>query len=107
MKKSIEFLFLIIFLMPLFNYLEFGWSWDSHFKIIYPFSLSIITTLNILFSNLRNISLKLSLILLTLMVLLYFVNRLEWGSLLGSFGFAILIVVVCTYIPNLIKEGHI
>lgn len=107
MKKLGEFLFLITLFALLFNYLEFGWSWDQQFKFLYSFSLSCVSATVILKPNLRSLFLKASLILLAIMVLFYLTNQLGAANILGSFGFAILLVVVCSYMPNLIKEGHI
>lgn len=94
-------------LIILFNFLEYGFKWDKAEQFIYPIILMIITLTVFYVSKLRKLFLISSFCILMLMILLYLTNNLDLANIVGSFGFALLLIVVSAYIPELTKKGFI
>lgn len=100
------------FILPLiltitFNFLEYGFSWDRVDKFIFPALLAVVAVLNFFIPRTRRYFLVLSFGLLAIMVVLYLIDQLSLSTQVGSFGFAVLILIVISYIPELIKKGYI
>lgn len=94
-------------LIILFNFLEYGFKWNEAEQFIYPIILMIITLIVFYFSKLRKLFLISSFCILLVMVLLYLTNKLDLANIVGSFGFALLLIVVSAYLPELMKKGFI
>ena len=41
------------------------------------------------------------------MIILYLFNELNLANIAGSFGFALLLIVISSYIPQIIKGGFV
>ena len=107
LKIIIKFLILPIIFTILFNFLEYGFSWDRVDKFILPALLALVATINFFIVRARAYFLILSFVLLAVMVVLYLIDQLALSTNVGSFGFAVLIIIVISYIPELIKKGYI
>lgn len=107
MKVLIKYIFLVIMLLIIINLLEYGLLWERIEHYIYPSVLTIISLIILLKPVLRKLFLVLAFCLLGLMVLVYLFNELNLANLVGSFGFALLLIVVSSYIPQIIKEGFV
>lgn len=94
-------------LIILFNFLEYGFKWDRTEQFIYPIILMIITVTVFYVSKLRKLFLISSFCILMLMILLYLTNNLDLANIIGSFGFALLLIVVSAYLPELTKKGFV
>ena len=106
-KLIIRFIILPVILTILFNFLEYGFSWDRADKFILPILLASVTVINFFVPRTRVYFLMLSFVLLAIMVGLYLIDQLTLSTNIGSFGFAVLILVVISYIPELLKKGYI
>lgn len=109
-KKAMKKIFLLIIfpaLVIIFNFLEYGLIWDSPKKFIYPTLLSVVTILNFYKPDLRRYSLIFSVALFILMVVFYLANQTAISSAIGSFGFALLITLIISYLPVIFKKGYI
>lgn len=106
-KFTIKFIILPVFLTVVFNFLEYGLIWNKFYKFLYPIILTTIFIINMQLSKLRRLSLALAYGMLTLMILLYLVNQLNLSNIIGSAGFAILIITLLTYLPEMIKKGYL
>lgn len=102
-----KFLILPIFLVVFFNFLEYGFKWNRVDKFIYPAILAIITLIVFLIPKLRKLFFIFSFLMFSLMVLLYLLNKLNLADIVGSFGFALLLIVISSYIPEIIKKGFV
>lgn len=67
--------------------------------------LTAIFIINMRRGKLRRFSLALAYGMLILMIFLYLVDQLNLSNIIGSAGFAILIITLLTYLPELIKKG--
>jgi len=106
-KFTIKFIILPVFLTIVFNFLEYGLIWDRANKFLYPMLLAAIFIANMQVSKLRRFSLALAYGMLILMIFLYLVNQLNLSNIIGSAGFAVLIITLLTYLPELIKKGYL
>ena len=102
-----KFIILPITLTIFFNFLEFGFSWDRIDKFIYPIALAVIAVANFFIPYIRRYFLMAALSLLGVMVILYLTGQLSLSESVGSFGFAILLIVVISYTPEIFKKGYI
>ena len=106
-KFTIKFIILPVFLTIVFNFIEYGLSWDRFYKFLYPMVLTSIFIINMQASKLRRFSFALAYGMLILMIFLYLVDQLNLSNIIGSAGFAILIITLLTYLPELIKNGYL
>src|SRR3989344_2103862 len=67
----------------------------------------LILILLVLRPKLKKFFLFLSLAALLLMVFIYLIGEIIIANIIGSFGFALLIVVISFYIPQIIKAGYV
>lgn len=95
------------FLIILFNFLEFGFKWNKAEQFIYPIILMIITLTVFHVPKLRKLFLISSFCILLAMILLYLINKLDLANIVGSFGFALLLIVISAYLPELMKKGFL
>lgn len=105
--KLLTKILITFFLIILFNFLEYGFKWNKAEQFIYPIILMIITLIVFYVSKLRKLFLISSLCILLLMIILYLLNELNWANIVGSFGFALLLIVISAYLPQLIKKGFV
>ena len=103
LKKILTALFLVV----LFNFLEYGFVWNRIDQFVYPIILMIITLTVYYILSLRKIFFFFSFVLLLFMVLLYLLNELNLANIVGSFGFSLLLITLSTYLPQIIKRGFI
>lgn len=106
-RVVIKFIVLPIILIIAFNFLEYGFSWDRMDKFIVPALLTSVLVINFFIPRTRRYFLLLPFGLFAIMVALYLINKLALSTTLGSFGFAILLIVVISYIPEIFKKGYI
>lgn len=99
-KKLIKGIVIFFTSLGLFTFLEFG---SSNFPLLFAVTLSLSVTM----PNFRKKLLLISFVLLLLMVLFYLFNNLAQANWIGAAGFGMLVLVIFTYIPELIKRGHI
>lgn len=102
-----KFLVLPLFLVVFFNFSEYGFKWNRIDKFIYPVTLMMLTLVIFLKPKLRKFFLILSLLILLLMIFLYLVDEINMANIVGSFGFVLLIIVVTSYMPQIVKMGYI
>lgn len=106
-KVLIKYLVLPLFLIFFFNFLEFGFRWNRVEKFIFPLVLTMFTFAIVLRPELKKIFLSLSLAALLLMVFIYLIDEIIIANIIGSFGFALLIIVMSFYIPQIVKDGYL
>lgn len=106
-KFIIKYLILPVCLIIFFNFLEYGFIWNKTYQFIQPLILTVFFIVNMQVPKLRCLSFALAYGMLALMVLLYLLDQLNLSNAIGSNGLAILIITVLTYLPQLIKEGHL
>lgn len=91
----------------LFIILEYGQMPNSFLEVSEPVIFAFITAVIFLNGNLRKFVMWLWPALLGLMVIFYLINNLQVANWLGSLGVGTLVILVFSYLPNLIKNGHI
>lgn len=98
---------LIIILTIIFTILDLGLNIKKLNLLIQPLIFAVVATISFLFGSYRKLFLFFSASLLSLMIIVYLFNLLDIANWVGSLGFGVLIIVLCSYIPVLIKKGHI
>ena len=102
-----KFLILPVFLVVSFNFLEYGFKWNKVDQFIFPAILMISTLIIFLIPKLRKLFFISSFFILSIMIILYLFNELNLANIAGSFGFALLLIVISSYIPQIIKGGFV
>lgn len=102
-----KFLVLPLFLIVSFNILEYGFEWNRPGKYIYPVILTIFTMVIFLKKDTRKYILIFSVLVFSLMIFFYLLIDVNLANTIGSFGFALLLIVVASYIPQIIKKGFV
>lgn len=99
----------IIFVVSLliFVILEYGQIKISIKELLQPVVFASTVLAIFLNVKLRQSILWISVVLISLMVILYFFNLLPSANWVGSLGIGILVILILSYFPNLIKDGHI
>lgn len=99
----------IIFVVSLliFVILEYGQIKISIKELLQPVVFASTVLAIFLNVKLRQSILWISIALISLMVILYFFNLLSSSNWVGSLGVGILVIVIFSYCPQLIKNGHI
>ncbi len=64
-------------------------------------------TISIFYPNVRKYLFRLSYCLMILMLIFYFTQRLDLSNWFGSLGFGLLIFLVVSCFPELIKKGYV
>lgn len=106
-KVLTKFLILPLFLVVFFNLSEYGFKWNRADKLIYPVILMMLTLVAFLKPKLRKFLLIGSLVILLLMIFLYLADEVNMANTVGSFGFALLIIVVISYMSQIVRMGYI
>lgn len=106
-KIILKFIILPIILVVTFNMFEYGLVWDKVDKFLYPIVLTVSSMMNFFIPKTRRFSLGIAFGMLILMVVLYLSNNLNLSNIIGSFGFALLLIVILSLFPQLIKKGYI
>ncbi len=108
MKKKIIFAPILLVISSLiFIVLDNGSLTPQIDQLIPPVFFAITLTLCIFFPNFRKYLLIISVTLLILLIITYLFQILEISNWLGSLGFGMLIMIIFSYIPQLIKDGLI
>lgn len=107
MINLLKFIILPVILFLVFNFLEYGLSWNGADKFLIPGLLTAISIISFFISKFRKLLLILSVILLTLMVLFYLIDKLTLSNRVGSFGFALFVILIISYLPILVRKGYI
>ena len=105
--KLMEIIIIGCFFIVLFNFLEYGLVWIRLDQFAYPVLLTIITLAIIYIPKLRKFSLIASFTAFFIMISLYLVNKLNLANVIGSFGFALLLITLSIYLPQIVKKGFI
>lgn len=96
-----------VVLFFLFIILEYGHLSISFNEAIQPVILTLATILIFFQGKFRHNIFRISLIMLVLMVLFYFLNQFSVSNWIGSLGIGILTVLIISYFPEFTKNGHI
>lgn len=96
----------VLILTLLFAILSSGLDFEGS-DFIQPVIFAIAATICIFYSPFRKYILIIATALLTLMVATYLINKFDLSNWIGSLGFGAFTIVVFSYIPQLIKKGHI
>lgn len=94
-------------LVVTFNAFEYGFVWDKVDKFLYPLVLAAVSMIIFFIPSVRRFSLMIAFGMLILMVLLYLTNNPNLANVIGSFGFALLLIVISSLFPQLIQKGQI
>lgn len=106
-KSLVKFIIILFILTIFFNFLEYGFSWEGADKFIYSIALAVMAGVNFFIPYSRRYFLLAAYALLAIMVIFYLINQLPLSEAVGSFGFAILLIVMVSYLPTLIKKGYL
>lgn len=100
-------IFIFTLALIFFIILEYGRLPDSLNGIIQPIIFAIVVVLIFIKGQYRQAILWMSSMLFFLMVFFYFLNQIPVSNWVGSLGIGILVILIFSYLPQLIKNGHI
>lgn len=72
-------------------------------SLIQPIIFALSATICILQTKYREFILFIAFVLLSVMVIMYLANRLDFSNFIGSLGFGILIIVISSSLSKMIK----
>lgn len=107
MKILLKYIFLPILLILVFNFLDYGWTWDRWEQFVYPIVFAVLALINFFIPKLRKTFITISFLILGIMVIVYLYGDINLANLVGSFGFALFCIVIISYIPTFFKNGFI
>ena len=99
----------IIFLISLITFIILDNGRITLFfnELLQPLVFSFTVVAIFLFRKSRKAALSISLLMFILMVGFYLLDFLPEANLLGSLGIGIFVILIFSYFPELIKNGHI
>lgn len=106
LSKILVTIMILIISLPIFIWLENGFSVKSSLDLVKPviFSFSAVFCYMNFYRKFLLIS---SLFLLTIMVFFYLIWKIDLSNWFGSLGFGLLVIFTLGYIPQLLKEGYV
>lgn len=105
--NSIKFLIIFIFALPILLFVHTGLLTDSPIKNLQVILFSVVLGCSIVWPVFRKYILLISLCLIILMAILFILDLIYWADILGSTGVGIIIIILFSYLPQLIKLGYI
>lgn len=105
--KYVRSLFVFIVSLLFFIILEYGQVTVLVKEMVQPVIFALVMAFIYLNSNLRVVLFWFALSLIILMILSYLFNLLPFANWTGSLGVGILIILIVSYIPQIIKKGFI
>lgn len=106
MRYLLGIIFFVIFSL-VFIILEYGRFTLQKDELIQPVIFAAVAAAIFINCKCRRFVLSFSLILIIIMVVFYLFNNLSVSNWIGSLGVGILVILIFSYLPNLIKNGHI
>lgn len=108
MVKKIEKLLLIFAAsFPVLFFLNTGFSNDPLWKTFQTIGFSFVFAASLVWSTTRLYFLILSGVLLTFMFVVFILGELSWAEIFGSSSFGLVLLLLISYVPQLIKKGYI
>lgn len=93
--------------LAVFMLLEYGRMTLSLNEFFQPLIFSFVVVVIFLYAKFRKAILLISLLLLVLMVISYMFGFLTVSNWIGGLGIGILVIIISSYFPKLVKNGHI
>lgn len=106
-RKIIKFLIIFTLSLPVLLFLHTGLLLDSPIKNVQVIFFTLSLGSSIVWPTFRKYILLLTIILIIGMVIFYILDIMYWANNLGSTAFGLVILVILSYFPELIKEGYI
>lgn len=100
-------IFIFVFSLLFFLVLEYGMIPNQITDMFQPVIFAFVVTAIFIKGQYRFVILRISLVLLFLMVILYLLDQIIFASWIGSLGVGISVILIFSYFPRLIKDGHI
>lgn len=98
---------LFVIAVFIFTVLDVGMKVDQINQLVQPLFFAATFTLSVLFANFRKYLLICSGLLLILLVITYMLQMLVISDWVGRLGFGMLLIILFSYFPQLIKRGYI
>jgi len=80
---------------------------DSTVKVSQAAIFAMVLGMIIIWTNLRRFVLLISLFFIIVMAVLYIVDIIEWAEIFGSTSIGLVVLVLLSYLPQLINKGYI
>lgn len=98
---------MVIILTFMFIILDSGLDIKQLNLLIQPLIFAVVATISFLFESYRKLLLFFSATVLSLMVIIYLFNQLDLANWVGSLGFGMLVIILFSYLPILVKKDSI
>lgn len=106
-KKIARFLLIFAAVFPVLFFLNTGFSADAPWKTSQTIGFSVAFSISLVWSTTRLYFLILSGVLLTFMSVVFILGELSWAEIFGSSGFGLVLLLLISYVPQLLKKGYI
>ncbi|HCB22823.1 hypothetical protein A3H81_01560 [Candidatus Daviesbacteria bacterium RIFCSPLOWO2_02_FULL_38_18] len=106
-KKITKLLFIFTASFPVLFFLNTGFSTDLLWKTFQTIVFSVLFSLSLVWPVLKKYFLILSGLLLIFMAVFFISGQSGWAEIFGSSGFGLVLLLLISYVPQLIKKGYI
>lgn len=106
-KKIKKLLLIFVASFPVLFFLNTGFSNDPLWKTFQTIGFSMAFSTSLVWSTTRLYFLILSGVLLTFMSVVFILGELSWAEIFGSSGFGLVLLLLISYVPQLLKKGYI
>lgn len=105
--KKAKYIIVFILLLLFFSIIDANLSGNINILPVEIFAFALITEILIFWQYFRLVFIICANILFLLMIILFVFNMPEVANVFGSLGFGIFLITALSYLPQLIKYGHI
>lgn len=106
-KKFIKSATIFIFVLPVLLFLNTGFSDSSFWRMAQTTAFSLIFSFILVWPQFKKYILLASGLFIVIMSALFVSGRIENAELFGSSGFGLVLLLLISYVPQLIKKGYI
>lgn len=106
-KKAVKLVLIFIFVLPVLFFLNTGFSNDPLWKTFQTIGFSFVFASSLVWPATRLYFLILSGVLLTFMSVVFILGELSWAEIFGSSSFGLVLLLLISYVSQLIKKGYI
>lgn len=107
MKKILKFLIIFMSILPFIFFLHTGFGTDSLIKNLQAIIFSTIFAFVIVWPIFKKYIFILSAVLLLGMTAFSIFNIMDWADILGSSGVGLVLLLLLSYLPQVIKKGYV
>lgn len=106
-KKITKLLMILVLASPVLFFLNTDFSTDSPWKTFQTIGFSAAFSIFLVWPVSRKYFFILSGVLLIIMAVVYIFGKVGWAEVFGSSSFGLVLLLLISYVPQIIKKGYI